>query len=105
MEWKKRLHFKLNEGDATPEYLTRTYTDVNEILTQVDEIDTAINTRAYKIIYGKKMDIALILCGIALFLSFIVAVYGIYTIGQVTPLIEWLYAHPPTNGNVTVLRP
>lgn len=105
MSWKKRLHFKLNEADSTPEYIRRTYTDVNEILTQVDELDTAVNTRAYKIIYGKKMDLALILCGIALFIALIVAIYATYTIGNITPMIEYLYAHPPTTGNITVYTP
>jgi len=103
MAWKNRLHFRLSEGDATPEYVGRTYTDTQEILTQVDEIDTAVNTRAYKIIYGKKMDITLILCAIALFISLIVAIYGIYTISQISPLIEWLYAHPPADPSSAVV--
>ena len=106
LSWKKRLHFILNEGDVIPEYLKRTGSN-EEILIQVDEIDTAINTRAYKIIYGKKMDIALIVCGVALFLSLIIAVYAIYTVGKVTPLIEWLYAHPPSeiNSAVKIINP
>jgi len=102
LSWKKRLHFVLNEGDVIPEYLNRKGTN-EEILIQVDETDTAINTRAYKIIYGKKMDIALIVCGVALFLSLIVAIYAIYTIGKISPLVEWLYAHPPQElGSTTV---
>jgi len=107
MSWKKRLHFKLNEADVIPEYPKRTDTN-EEVLIQVSEIKTALHNNAYKIIYGKKMDIALIVCGIALFLSLIVAIYAIYTIGTISPLVEWLYAHPPQelgNTAVKVIQP
>ena len=99
MSWKKRLHFRLNEADVIPEYPKRKDTD-EEVLIQVSEVKTALHNNAYKIIYGKKVDMALIICGIALFISLVVAIYAVYTISQINPLVTWLYEHPP-NGNST----
>jgi hypothetical protein len=106
ISWKNRLHFQLNEADVIPEYPKRHDTN-EEVLIQVSEVKTALHNNAYKIIYGKKMDIAIILCGIALFISLIVAIYAVYTIGKITPMIDWLYAHPPTEiGNtVKIIQP
>lgn len=104
MSWKKRLHFMLNEADAIPEYPKRKDTK-EEVLIQVSEVKTALHNNAYKIIYGKNKDIALILCAVALFISIIVALYAIYTIGTISPMIEYLYAHPPGNPNVSIVKP
>lgn len=104
MRWKGRLHFRLNEADVIPEYPQRKDTK-EEVLIQVSEVKTALHNNAYKIIYGKKADIALILCAIALFISIIVALYAVYTIGNISPMIEYLYAHPPGNTGVTVIKP
>lgn len=103
LSWKKRLHFKLNEADVIPEYPARKDTK-EEVLIQVSEVKTALHNNAYKIIYGKNKDIALILCAIALFISIIVALYAIYTIGTISPMIEYLYSHPPGNSNVTFIN-
>lgn len=104
LSWKGRLHYRLNENDVIPEYPQRKDTN-EEVLIQVSEVKTALHNNAYKIIYGKKADLALILCAIALFLSIIVALYATYTIGNISPMIEYLYAHPPGNGNVTIINP
>ena len=103
ISWKKRLHFKLNEADVIPEYPQRKDTK-EEVLIQVSEVKTALHNNAYRIIYGKKADLALILCAIALFIALIVAIYAVYTIGTISPMIEYLYAHPPGSANVTIIR-
>ena len=100
IEWKGRLHFQLSEGDVIPRYLSRTNTK-EEILIQVDETDTAINTRAYKIIYGKQKDIALIIGGIALLIALLTAIYAIYSIdkfGSAIQTMQMIYS------NVSVIR-
>lgn len=97
ISWKNRLHFVLNDGDVIPRYLDRVNTN-EEIIQQVDETDTAINTRAYKIIYGKQKDIALILCAVALMVALLTAVYAIYSVDKMTTALQIVYS------NVSVIR-
>lgn len=99
LRWKGRLHFRINDKDVIPQYVGRTDSN-EEILIQVQEIRTALHNNAYDWLYAKKQNIALILCGVALFISLLVAVYAVYKIGQISPMIEWLYAHPPASESV-----
>lgn len=89
MRWKGRLHFQINEKDVIPEYINRTDSK-EEILIQVGETDTAINTRAYKIIYGKEKNIALILCAVAFLIAILIAVYAIYKINSFEATMQFV---------------
>lgn len=91
LSWKNRLHFQLNRGDVIPRYFERTNSK-EEILIQVDEIDTAINTKAYKIIYGKEKNITLLICAAALLLALVTAIYAIYTIDKINATMTIIYA-------------
>lgn len=104
LKWKGRLHYSLNESDVIPEYPTRTNL-TEEILIQVDETDTAIQNRAYKIIYGKQKDIALILCAFALVLSLLTSIYVIYSIDNMTSTIQTVYnSVQPALSNYSIVR-
>jgi hypothetical protein len=92
--WKGRLHYTLNENDVIPAYLSRLDSKA-EILIQVQEVRTALHNKAYDFLYMKNKNIALILCGVGLVIAILVAIYGIYEIQRVAPLIQWLYDHPP----------
>lgn len=89
MTWRGRLHFQLNEKDVVPEYLKRTGS-TEEILIQVGETDTAINTRAYKIIYGKEKNIALILCATAFMIAILITIYAIYKINSFETTMQFV---------------
>lgn len=101
MRWKGRLHFQLNEADAIPVYLNRTE-DKAEVLQQVQEIKTALHNKAYNFLYGKAPNIALIIACVACAIAILVAIYGIYEIQKISPMITYLYEHPPQATNIIV---
>jgi hypothetical protein len=94
MKWKGRLHFHIDEGDAIPKYINRKDTP-QEILMQVQEIKTALHNKAYNFLYGKSPNIALIIACVACGIALLIAIYGIYEIQKIAPMITWLYEHPP----------
>lgn len=99
--WKGRLHYLLEENDAIPKYIKRTDSN-QEILMQVQEIKTALHNRSYDFLYAKNKNIALIVACAGMFIAILVAIYAIYKIGQISPMIEWLYAHPPSSTTTIV---
>lgn len=101
MKWKGRLHFHLNEGDSIPDYLHRKDSK-EEILCQVQEIKTALHNKSYSFFYGKSTNVAMIIAIVACAISILVAIYGIYEIQKISPLITWLYENPPQVANVIV---
>lgn len=101
MIWKGRLHFLLFENDSIPKYVNRTGSN-EEIMFQTKEITTALENRAYDFLYQKNKNIALILAGVGLFISIMVAIYAAYEISQVAPILQWLYEHPPKELGVIV---
>lgn len=102
MKWKGRLHFHLDEADVIPRYLKRTDSK-EEILFQVQEVKTALHNKAYAFLYGKSPNIALIVACVGLGIALLVAVYGIYEIQKISPIINWLYDHQQQVANVTIV--
>lgn len=92
LEYRGRLHFKLDENNAIPRHLD--HDNNEEILFQVQEIRTALENRAAEWIYRKNNSIALIGMAIAWFITLIALIYVIYKMQQVSPILDWLYAHP-----------
>ena len=92
LEHKGRLHYLLHENDAIPKRVTP-YTN-EEILFQVEEIKTALENRAAEWIYRKNNSIALIGMALAWFLTLVALIYLLYKIQQISPILDWLYAHP-----------
>ena len=87
LEWKKRLHFMINEGDVIPQYLSRTDSN-EEILIQVQEVRTALHNTAYDFLYRKNQNLALLVAFAALFLVLIALVYAVYEIQKVDSLLS-----------------
>lgn len=96
MRFQGRLHFRITVNDSIPQYFGRTESK-EEVLQQTDEITNALHNRAYDFLYQKNKNLALIICSVALAISILTSLYAIYKFQQVTPFVEWLYAHPPSN--------
>jgi hypothetical protein len=102
LNFNHRLHFMLSENDVIPQYIKRTNTN-DEIVIQVKEVKTALENKAYELLYGKYKDIAMVIACIGLLIAICVSVYAIYTIQNISPMIEYLYAHPPAQEVVKVV--
>lgn len=87
LTWKGRQHFIIDEADVIPKYTKRSGTN-EEILIQVKETTTALENRAYTILYGKYKDIAFILACVGLLIAAVAAIYASYEISQVSALIQ-----------------
>lgn len=92
LKHKGRLHFILDENNAIPNHLSKD--NVDDITFQVQELKTALENRASEFLFAKNKNIALILCAIGFVISLLIAIYAIYTIREISPIISWLYEHP-----------
>jgi hypothetical protein len=102
ISYGKRLHFVLNENDVVPAYFSRTNSN-QEIIIQVKEVKTALENKAYELLYGKMKDIGFIIACLGLLIAIVVGVYAVYTIQNVSPMIEYLYTHPPAPDAIKVI--
>ncbi|MDD5407070.1 MAG: hypothetical protein PHE73_09055 [Sulfurovaceae bacterium] len=85
-EWKGRLHFLLEENDVVPKYIQRKDT-TEEILIQVNEVRTALNSCAYDELFGKKKEIAIFIACVGLLISILVGVYTVYELQKLNDLL------------------
>lgn len=102
MRWKGRLHFVLNENDAIPKYLSR-FDTKEEILMQVAELKTALHNRAYDFLYVKNKNMALILAAIGLGISIFIALYAVYEIQKIEPIISYIASHPAQQSSSIIV--
>lgn len=89
MEWKGRLHYLVDKDDTIPKSISeRTSKDV---LVSVYQVRSALRSKAYDILYGEQKNIALLVCFIALMITIVIAIYALYTINNISPMVETIY--------------
>ena len=86
LKWRGRLHFNLNENDVIPQYPGRTGSR-DEILIQVKEVETALNSSAYDELFKRDRMTALMLAGIALLITILTSIYIIYELSQIKDVL------------------
>lgn len=101
IEWKGRLHFLVEKDNAIPKTISdRT---VNDVALSVYQIRSALRSKAYDILYGEQKNIAFLIALAALVISLLVAIYAIYTLNHINPLVETIYAKiQPEQINIVV---